>query len=134
MFGRDFYGVGHGSALTPWSDFPKFDLVDFGLNFNKIFENAFPINPQESDVVKVIELFDLEKNDVEVHTDNNVVTVKGEYSSDVDATRVYERFHLPEGKEIATTKFVRNSAGNKLVIVFQDTEELVNQMETRQAE
>lgn len=130
MFGRDFM-MGYGSAMTPWTDFPKFD---FDLSFSKIFDNAFPLNPQPSDVVKVIDLYDLEKNDVEVFTDGNVVTVKGEYSSDIDATRVYERFYLPEGKEIATTKFVRGSAGNKLVIVFQDTEEFVNQMETRQAE
>lgn len=104
---------GHGSVLTEM----KMPFPDF----SGMFDQVFSINStNDSDVVKVIDLFDLEKQDVTVEVENRIVTVKGEYSSDIDATRVYEEFPEPEGMYLRSSQFVKRGGMNKLVLIFDE--------------
>jgi hypothetical protein len=74
---------------------------------------------QDSDVVRVVDLFDLERSDVDVTRERDIVTVKGEYGADLDATRVFEQFRIPDGLDIKRVHFVKRSEGmNRLVFVF----------------
>lgn len=121
---RDAFMLGHGQAAIPRIDFP-----DFGGLFDQVF--SFAHDDTES-VVKVIELHDLEKQDIDVSQNGDLITVQGEYSSEIDATRIFEQFVVPKGKQVKTTQFIKNSGGNKLVILFEDRDtEFLNKTETQ---
>jgi hypothetical protein len=105
---------GHGSTLQEMRmPFP---------DFSGLFDQAFSIQKtNDSDVVKVIDLFNLEKQDVTVEVDeNHIVTVKGEYSLEFDATRVFEQFPEPEGMYLRSSHFVKRDGMNKLVLIFDE--------------
>jgi HSP20 family molecular chaperone IbpA len=131
MFDEDMFRMmpGYGRAWTsaPMPQFP---------DFTGLFDGVFEFVDDDSSVVRVFNVFDLEKQDIEVSINGDMVTVKGEYSADLGATRIYEQFQLPEGKQIKTTQFIKNATNNKLVILFEDkgTDEFVSKTETQTVE
>lgn len=100
---------GHGSTLSEM----KMPFLDFSSMLDQIF-----VVEDDSNVVRVIELYDLEKQDVDVTVEDRTITVKGEYGTDLDATRVYEQFPEPEGMYLKSTHFVKRGGSNKLVLIF----------------
>jgi hypothetical protein len=108
---------GHGSTLQEM----RMPFPDFGNMFDQIFSIQ---QTNDVDVVKVIDLHDIGKREVDVTVDENrIVTVKGEYSSDLDATRVFEQFPEPEGMYLKKTYFVKRNGCNKLVLIFDEVSE-----------
>lgn len=128
---NEFAGpVAFPGFATPFTELP-FQEMCGGFNgrslggdlFEGLFGNAFPfVQDNTENVVKVIELYDLEDQDVEVNLENGMVEIKGEYSKDIDATRIYHKFEIPEGKLVKSATFLKDPSGNKLVILFTDNE------------
>lgn len=114
MFDRQFKRpvVGHGSTFQP---------VDWLEDFNTAFEINFPKrrttigSPQ---TVLIVDIFTLEKDDIDVSIEGRTVTIKGEGGFDLDSVRIYEQFDLADNKEIKTVQFTRGPEVNKLVFVF----------------